>query len=186
MMDTLQKAVYAALHDMGYDPDDEEMAGTPQRWVSFLREFDKNRERDWVFTTFDNPGYDEMIVQSNITFFSLCAHHLVPYYGVAHVGYLPTTRICGLSKLSRLVEYHSRQLATQEKVTIDIANELEEVLAPRGAGVVIEAEHLCMTMRGIKKPGATTTTSALKGVLLDEPDARAEFFSLVNGKGRRH
>src|SRR5690606_1880452 len=103
MMDTLQKAVYAALHDMGYDPDDEEMAGTPQRWVSFLCEVDSNRERSGVSRTYCNSESVELMVQSHIAAFSLCAQLLVSYYGVAHVGYLPTTRICGFTKLSRLV-----------------------------------------------------------------------------------
>jgi GTP cyclohydrolase IA len=131
-------------------------------------------------TTFPNDGdYDELVVATGIPFHSLCEHHLLPFHGVAHVGYLPGERIIGLSKLARLVESLSRSLQVQERLTTQIAGWLDEHLAPAGVGVVLQAEHLCMSLRGVQKPGARTVTSALRGRIRDDLRTREEFLALT-------
>ena len=131
-------------------------------------------------TTFANhEGYDGLVVARAIPFSSLCRHHLLPFTGVAHVGYLPGDRILGLSKLARVVGLFARDLQTQERLTTQVAGWLTEQLAPRGAGVVVDAEHLCMTVRGVQAPGARTVTSALRGRIRDDPRTRAEFLALA-------
>jgi GTP cyclohydrolase I len=131
-------------------------------------------------TTFPNDGgYDELVVARGIPFHSLCEHHLLPFVGVAHVGYLPGERIVGLSKLARVVEFHARSLQVQERLTTQIAEWLRRELSPKGAGVVIEAEHMCMSLRGVQKPGASTVTSALHGSIRDDPRTRQEFLALT-------
>ena len=117
----------------------------------------------------------------DIPFQSLCAHHLLPFHGTAHVAYLPGERIIGLSKLGRVVDLFARDLQVQERLTTQVAEWLEELLAPRGVGVIVEAEHLCMSLRGVQKPGALTVTSALRGIVRDDPRTREEFLSLVSG-----
>src|SRR5919199_1409088 len=135
-------------------------------------------------TTFPNDGgYDELVVATGIPFHSLCEHHVLPFVGVAHVGYLPGERIIGLSKLARVVERFARGLQVQERLTTQVAGWLDDELLPRGVGVVIEAEHLCMSLRGVQKPGARTITSALRGLVRDDQRTREEFLSLT---GRRH
>jgi GTP cyclohydrolase I len=135
-------------------------------------------------TTFPNDeGYDELVLARDIPFQSLCEHHLLPFTGVAHVGYLPGDRILGLSKLARVVELFARDLQVQERLTQQVANWLEEHLAPKGVGVVLEAEHLCMTLRGVRATGARTVTSAVHGLLRDDVRSRAELFALT-GVGR--
>ena len=127
-------------------------------------------------TTFPNDeGYDELVVASDIPFHSLCMHHLLPFRGVAHVGYLPGERIIGLSKLARVVDLFARDLQVQERLTEQIADWLDAHLRAKGVGVVLEAEHLCMTLRGVQKPGARTVTSALRGTVRDDPRTRQEF-----------
>jgi GTP cyclohydrolase I len=130
-------------------------------------------------TTFPNDdGYDQLIVAGAIPFHSLCMHHLLPFHGVAHIGYLPGERIIGLSKLGRVVELFARDLQIQERMTTQIADWLERQLEPRGVGVVLEAEHLCMSLRGVQKLGARTVTSALRGVVRDDARTRQEFLAL--------
>lgn len=139
--------------------------------------------REFVATTFPNDGaYDELVIVRDIPFSSLCEHHLMPFTGVAHVAYLPGDRIVGLSKLARVVERYSRRLQVQERMTTQIADWLEEQLAPRGVGVIVEAEHLCMTVRGVQAPGARTTTSAVRGSVRDDARTRMEFLTLVHGR----
>ena len=139
----------------------------------------------FVPTTFPNDGdYDELVVARQIPFHSLCEHHLLPFVGVASIGYLPGERIIGLSKLARVVELFARSLQVQERLTTDVARWLERELAPRGIGVVIEAEHMCMSLRGVQKPGATTVTSALLGQVRDDPSTRQEFLALAGGPSR--
>jgi GTP cyclohydrolase IA len=133
-----------------------------------------------VLTFFENPNYSELILQTNIPFQSLCEHHLLPFVGVAHVGYIPTEKVVGLSKIPRIVEVYARRLQLQERLTGQIADALVEHLGPEGVIVVVEAEHYCMAMRGPKVSGSTTTTSALRGVLYDRPPARAEALALIN------
>ena len=131
-------------------------------------------------TTFPNvDAYDELVLVREIPFQSLCAHHLLPFYGSAHVAYLPGERIIGLSKLGRVVDRFARDLQVQERLTSQIADWLDRQLAPRGVGVIVEAEHLCMSLRGVQKPGARTVTSALRGLVKDDPRTRGEFLSLV-------
>ena len=131
-------------------------------------------------TTFPNDeGYDELVLVGPIPFHSLCAHHLLPFHGVAHVGYLPGERIVGLSKLARVVELFARDLQLQERLTTQIAGWLAEQLQPKGVGVVLEAEHLCMSLRGVQKFGAKTVTSALHGLVRDDPRTRQEFLALT-------
>jgi GTP cyclohydrolase I len=138
---------------------------------------------EFDLTTFDNAaGYDELVVVSDIPLRSLCEHHLLPFTGVAHVGYLPGERILGLSKFARAVDFFARRVQTQERLTVQIAEHLQERLAPAGVGVVIEAEHTCMSLRGARAEGARTVTAALRGRLRDDPSARAEFLSLTRDK----
>jgi GTP cyclohydrolase IA len=136
-------------------------------------------------TTFDNEdGYDELVLVREIPFHSLCMHHMLPFHGLAHVAYLPGERIVGLSKLARVVEMFARDLQVQERLTTQIADWIEEELQPKGVGVVLEAEHLCMSLRGVQKFGATTVTSALLGQVRDDPRTRQEFLSLTR-RGER-
>ena len=131
-------------------------------------------------TTFPNDeGYDELVVAREIPFHSLCEHHLLPFHGVAHVAYLPGERILGLSKLARVVDLFARRLQVQERLTVQVAGWLERELEPKGVGVVLEAEHMCMTIRGVEKPGARTVTSALMGVVRTDARTREEFLSHV-------
>jgi GTP cyclohydrolase I len=136
--------------------------------------------RSFQLTTFPNDeGYDELVIARDIPFSSLCQHHLLPFTGIAHVGYLPGPRIVGLSKLARVVELFARDLQVQERLTKQVADLLQDRLRPKGVGVVLEAEHLCMSLRGVEARGARTVTSALHGHLRDDGRARAEFFSLT-------
>jgi GTP cyclohydrolase I len=131
-------------------------------------------------TAFPNDeGYDELVVVCDIPFQSLCAHHLLPFHGTAQIAYLPGDRIIGLSKLGRVVDMFARDLQVQERLTVQVADWLEETLEPRGVGVILEAEHLCMSLRGVQKPGAMTVTSALRGALKHDPRTRQEFLSLA-------
>jgi GTP cyclohydrolase IA len=135
-------------------------------------------------TTFPNDeGYDELVLARSIPFRTVCEHHLLPFAGVAHVGYLPGERILGLSKLARLVEHFAARPQTQERLTKQVADTLADLLQPKGAGVVLEAEHTCMTLRGVRSLGATTVTSALVGVLRTDARSRAEFFALAGVQG---
>ncbi len=134
-------------------------------------------------TSFPNEeGYDELVVVRDIPFQSLCMHHLLPFHGVAHVAYLPAGRILGLSKLARVVEHFARDLQLQERLTTQVADCLQGQLDPKGVGVVLEAEHLCMSLRGVQKAGARTVTSALHGLVRDDPRTREEFLSLTGGR----
>jgi GTP cyclohydrolase I len=130
---------------------------------------------------FDNEGYDEMVLQTNIPFYSICEHHLVPFFGTGAIAYIPDQKIVGLSKLARTLDHFSRKLQNQERITIDVANFLMEALAPKGVGVVLEARHLCMEMRGVQKPGTVTTTSCVKGNFKSRAATRAEFLRIVTG-----
>jgi GTP cyclohydrolase I len=159
------------------------MADTPRRIASAYAEM--LTPRPFELTTFPNDeGYDELVLARDIPFSSLCEHHALPFVGVAHVGYIPGERILGLSKLARVVELFARRLQVQERMTVRIAGWLEEQLRPQGVGVVIEAEHLCMSLRGVRVSGSRTTTSALHGVLRDDGRSRQEFFALTKDPPR--
>ena len=175
-------AVEAAAADLmralGYDLADESLAETPGRVARMYEEI--LSAKPFESTTFPNDGaYDELVVVRDIPFHALCEHHLLPFTGVAHVGYIPGPRIVGLSKLARVVDMYSRELQVQERMTAQVANWLEDTLQPRGVGVVLEAEHLCMTVRGVRAPGSRTTTSSVRGLLRTDPRTRTEFFALV-------
>jgi GTP cyclohydrolase IA len=173
-----QRAVADLLVALGKDPTSEHLRDTPRRVASSYAEL--LAPRDFRLTTFPNDeNYDELVVAKSIPVWSLCEHHLLPFHGVAHVGYLPGKRILGLSKLARVVELFARDLQVQERLTKQIADWLQEHLAPRGVGVVIQAEHLCMSLRGVQAAGARTVTSALHGQLREDRGSRQEFFALT-------
>jgi len=173
-----EAAARTLLEALGADLEGESLRETPRRVAAALAEM--LTPRPFEATTFPNDeGYDELVIARSIPFHSLCEHHVLPFVGVAHVGYLPGERIIGLSKLARVVEMYARRLQVQERMTVQIANWLEETLAPRGVGVVLEAEHLCMSLRGVKKPGTRTVTSALLGTVRDDVRTREEFLDLT-------
>jgi GTP cyclohydrolase I len=174
------RAVEELLRALGQDVSRPGLERTPERVARSLQEM--LTPLPFEVTKFANDeGYDELVLVRDISFSSLCEHHLLPFTGVAHLAYLPRTHIVGLSKLARVVDRYSRRLQVQERMTQQIADWLTDELDPRGVGVVVEAEHLCMTVRGARAPGSTTTTSALRGRLRDDPRTRAEFLSLVRG-----
>jgi len=161
-----EAAVADLLLALGCDVDDANLVGTPQRVVASLREL--LRREPLTMTTFPNEeGYDDLVLVREIPFTSLCAHHLLPFRGVAHVGYLPGTRLLGLSKLARVVEHFARDLQLQERLTVQIADYLTSALTPNGVGVVLEAEHLCMSIRGAHAPTARTRTARFTGALAE-------------------
>jgi GTP cyclohydrolase I len=175
---TAERAAADFLLALGIDLDDESRRDTPRRMARLYEELLTPEPFD--ATTFPNDaGYDELVVARDIPFHSLCEHHLLPFSGVAHVGYLPGERIVGLSKLARVVDHFARALQVQERLTTQVAGWLQRELAPKGVGVVLEAEHQCMTIRGVQKPGSTTVTSALHGLVRDDSRTRAEFLALA-------
>jgi GTP cyclohydrolase I len=159
------------------DPAREGLVQTPKRYISFLKEFLTPQE--FNFTAFNSEGMDEMILQTNIPFYSLCEHHMVPFFGVAHVAYVPSGKIVGLSKLARTVDFYSHALQNQERITQQVAQRIEKELQPLGVGVVITAKHLCMEMRGVKKHDTWTTTSKMTGVFKTDLNCRQEFLRLI-------
>ena len=177
-------AATALLTALGLPVAGPDMAETPRRLVDAYAEL--LAVPDFDLTTFDNgSGYDELVLVRDIPVRSLCEHHLLPFTGVAHVGYLPADRILGLSKLARTVEFFARRVQTQERLTSQVADHLDDRLAPRGVGVVIEAEHSCMSLRGARATGASTLTTVLRGRLRDDPASRAEFLSLTRDRSSR-
>ncbi len=177
--DALQRAARDLLRAIGADVDAEAMRETPRRVADAYAEL--LTPQPFRATTFPNEdGYDQLIVARAIPFHSLCMHHLLPFHGVAHIGYLPGERIIGLSKLGRVVELFARDLQIQERLTTQIAGWLQRELEPRGVGVLLEAEHLCMSLRGVQKLGAKTVTSALHGLVRDDARTRQEFLALTS------
>jgi GTP cyclohydrolase IA len=175
---TAEAAATNLLEALGVDLSAPDLRETPRRIAATYEEL--LTPKPFNPTTFPNDdGYDELVLSKNIPFTSLCAHHALPFSGVAHVGYLPGERILGLSKLARLVHYYSRSLQVQERLTKQIADWLETELKPRGVGVVLEAEHMCMTIRGVQAAGSKTVTSAMHGVLRERIATRQEFLSLI-------
>jgi GTP cyclohydrolase I len=173
-----ERAVRDLLVALGRDPSSPHLTDTPLRVAKSLTEMLTPREFD--LTTFPNDEhYDELVLARSIPLQSLCEHHMLPFTGVAHVGYLPGERILGLSKLARVVELFARDLQVQERLTVQVANWLQKNLAPKGVGVVIEAEHMCMSIRGVKAGGSQTITSAVHGVLREDARSRQEFFALT-------
>jgi GTP cyclohydrolase I len=176
------QAVTALLRALGRDPAEPHLADTPRRVADAYAELLTPPPFD--LTTFPNDeGYNEMVLATAIPVQSLCEHHLLPFTGIAHIGYLPGERILGLSKLARVLDLFARDLQVQERLTQQVADWLQDNLNPRGVGVVIEAEHLCMSLRGVRARGARTTTSALHGVLREDARSRQEFFALSGMRG---
>src|SRR4051812_26248790 len=179
-----ERAAADLLTALGYDhEDDPSLADTPRRVAASLAEL--LTPTAFAPTTFPNDeGYDELVIARDIPFHSLCAHHLLPFHGVAHVAYLPGERIIGLSKLARVVDLFARDLQVQERLTVQVADWLRDTLAPKGVGVVLEAEHMCMALRGVRKTGSRTVTSALHELVRDDPRTREEFLRLATGERR--
>jgi len=180
---TIQQAVTAILHQIGEDPTREGLLKTPERVARMLMELTSGYETDPIQlingALFD-VDYSEMVLVKDIEFYSLCEHHLLPFFGRVHVAYIPDGKVIGLSKIPRMVEMFARRLQVQERMTSQIADLLEEVLHPQGVGVVVEAAHLCAMMRGVKKSQATMVTRALRGVLRKDEGLRSEFLAQVN------
>jgi GTP cyclohydrolase I len=178
-----ERAAADFLSALGIDVSSPGLAATPARMAQAYAEM--LTPRDFRLTTFDNDeGYDELVLVRSIPIHSVCEHHLLPFVGVAHVGYLPADRILGLSKLARVVEMFAHAAQVQERLTRQVADWLDTHLQPRGVGVVIEAEHMCMTLRGVQAPGARTVTSTLLGTLREDARSRAEFFALTRAGGQ--
>lgn len=181
--DDVEAAVRKLIQWTGEDPDREGLVDTPKRVVKAFEEFFSGYKTDpteYLERTFEETdGYDEMIVLRDIAFVSHCEHHILPVVGKAHVAYLPNKRVVGISKLARVVEAFARRLQIQERMTAQIANAIEEALEPRGIAVVIEAEHQCMTTRGVMKPGVSMVTSRMLGAFRDDAKTRLEFESII-------
>ncbi len=178
-----QRAVADLLTALGRDPSGPHLADTPRRVADALIELTTPAEFD--LTTFPNDeGYDEMVVEVGIPLHSLCEHHMLPFFGQAHIAYIPGERILGISKLARVAQMFARDLQVQERLTAQIADWLVDNVQPRGVGVVIEAEHLCQSLRGVRAAGARTVTSALRGILKTDGRAREEFLSLTRSTAR--
>jgi GTP cyclohydrolase IA len=178
-MSNFEKNIEQMLQFIGQDPNREGLKDTPKRvakaWIELTN------QETFNLTTFSSEGYDEMIISKNIRYYTFCEHHLLPFFGVAHIGYIPDKKIVGLSKLARVVDYFSKTLNTQEYLTNNIANKIDEALKSKGIGVVVEGRHLCQEMRGIKKQG-NMITSCLKGIFRDDLNVKKEFLSLVKGE----
>jgi GTP cyclohydrolase IA len=173
-----ERAAEDLLRALGADVDSEHLRETPRRVAQAYAEL--LTPKPFNATTFPNEeAYDELIVVRDIPFQSLCAHHLLPFHGTAHVAYLPADRLVGLSKLGRVVDLFAHRLQVQERLTTQVADWLESNLDPRGVGVIVEAEHLCMSLRGVQKPGSLTVTSALRGLVKEDARTRQEFLSLT-------
>lgn len=182
----IEKAVREIIEALGEDPLREGLAATPERVASFYEEVFGGIHTDpgdVIDAFFGEEHYQEIVMVREIPFYSMCEHHFVPFHGQAHVAYMPQGRVTGLSKLARLVDGFARRPQMQERLTAQVADCLDTRLDPLGVLVVIEAEHLCMSMRGVKKPGARTVTSAVRGVMETNPATRAEAMSLLFGTG---
>ncbi|MDP9070649.1 MAG: GTP cyclohydrolase I FolE [Actinomycetota bacterium] len=182
----IEKAVRELLEALGEDPDRDGLQRTPERVAAMYAELfaGLHEDPDHILDVTFDASHDEMILEKDIPFYAICEHHLVPFVGRAHVGYIPNAdgRITGLSKLVRLVDCYARRPQVQERLTTQVADTLERVLVPRGVLVVIEAEHLCMSMRGVRRPGALTVTSAVRGLVREDPRTRAEAMAFIHGR----
>jgi GTP cyclohydrolase I len=178
----IARLIEQVLKELGEDAQREGLAKTPDRVEKALRYLTSGYDRrveDVLNDALFVEDYDEMVIVKDIDFFSLCEHHLLPFIGKAHVAYMPKGKIVGLSKIPRLIEMFSRRLQVQERLTVQVANALEEALHPRGVAVVMEAVHLCMLMRGVEKQNSKAVTSAMLGGFRDRPETRAEFMELI-------
>jgi GTP cyclohydrolase IA len=184
----IERAVREIIEALGEDPDREGLVETPRRVARFYAEVFANIHEDpaeEIDAFFGDEHYQEIVMVTQIPFYSMCEHHFVPFHGQAHVAYMPRGRVTGLSKLARLVEGFARRPQMQERLTAQVADSLTDRLDPLGVLVVIEAEHLCMSMRGVRKPGARTVTSAVRGIMESNPATRAEALSLLYGTNGR-
>ena len=182
----IESIILDLLKEIGEDPEREGLQKTPHRvaksWTTFAKGY-KQTPEEVVGDAIFNEQCDEVVAVKDIDFFSLCEHHLLPFKGVAHVGYLPEKKIIGLSKIPRIVDIYARRLQVQERLTQQVADALQDVLNPKGVAVVIEAEHLCMQMRGVEKKSSFMITSAVRGAFRENNKTREEFLSII-GKGR--
>lgn len=181
-----EAAVETLLRWIGENPQREGLLDTPRRVVKayedLFKGYRENAEEVLERVFEEVGGYQDIVLVRDIPFFSHCEHHMVPFYGKAHVAYLPDGAVVGLSKIARVVDIHAKRLQTQENLTVSVATALQESLACRGVAVMIEAEHMCMTMRGVQKPGASTMTTQFTGVFADDPQEQIRFLSLVRGR----
>lgn len=178
----VEESIKKILVAIGEDPSREGLLDTPHRVAKMYDEIFSGYEQDpkaILGTTFSDDAHEELVLVGPIQYYSHCEHHMVPFFGQAWIGYIPDGKVVGISKLARLVDCFARRLQIQERLTDEVANTIQEVLQPKGVAVVVKGEHMCMSMRGVKKPGTKTTTSAVRGVFLKEADARAEFLSLI-------
>ncbi|MDD5591409.1 MAG: GTP cyclohydrolase I FolE [Dehalococcoidales bacterium] len=184
--DKIQAAVVSIIEAIGEDPQREGLVGTPRRVAEMYAELFKGMGVDprEVLTVSFEEGHREMIILKDIPFYSMCEHHLLPFYGLAHIGYIPNAggSVVGASKLARVVEIVAQRLQLQERMTSQIADAIADGIDAKGVAVVLQAEHMCMVMRGIKKPGSNMVTSGLRGIFRTDPKTRAEFFSLIRSK----
>ena len=180
--DPIEGHVEALLKELGEDPARDGLLKTPSRVAKAYRFLTSGYHQDpeeILNGALFEVDYDEMVLVRDIEFYSLCEHHLVPFFGSVHVGYIPNGRVVGLSKIPRLVEMFSRRFQVQERLTMQIAETIESILGPKGVGVVIESKHLCMVMRGVQNQGSYTITSSLRGEFSDDPKTRSEFMNLI-------
>ncbi len=181
----IEKSVRTILAELGEDPDRQGLEKTPQRVAKMYKEVTRGyREspEELINQAHFDVDYDEMVVVTNIDFYSLCEHHMLPFFGVAHVGYIPKGKVVGLSKIPRIVDMFARRLQVQENMTQEIANVLNEHLRPDGVGVVVEGYHMCMMMRGVQKQKAKMITSSLIGSFKEDPKTRTEFLELIRSE----
>ena len=182
----LERLIHDFLKELGEDPTREGLQRTPERVAKAFTYFTSGYDQDVHAVLNDalfTEEYDEMVVVKDIDFYSLCEHHLLPFFGKCHIAYMPSNKIVGLSKMPRLVEMFSRRLQVQERLTTQIAQTINEVLQPRGVAVVMEALHMCMLMRGVEKQNSKAVTSAMLGAFRDRPETRAEFMELIKSRG---
>ncbi len=182
LRDPIPELVEALIVELGEDPDRQGLKATPDRVSRALRELTSGygvKPEDIIADAVFDQDYDEMVLVKDVPFYSLCEHHMLPFFGHVHVGYLPKGKVVGLSKIPRLVDVFSHRLQIQERLTREIAEALNGALAPRGVGVVVEARHLCMEMRGVETPGGRMITSCMLGTFRRDPRTRAEFLDLV-------
>jgi len=180
----IETAAASIIKAIGEDPQREGLRGTPRRIAEMYAEIFSGLDQDpreELQVGFE-VGHQEMVIARDIPFYSMCEHHLLPFYGVAHIGYIPTGRVVGISKLARVVDILARRPQLQERLTTQIADTIAEVLEPQGVAVILQAEHLCMIMRGIKKPGSNIITSAMRGLFRRSAATRAEFLNLIEGR----